>query len=51
MAPVALSDIYEDAERAFRQVAEQKGLDVHGRDRPRAAAVDRLRRAAAWARS
>src|SRR5437764_13232421 len=26
MAPVALSDIYEDAERAFRQVAEQKGL-------------------------
>jgi CheY-like chemotaxis protein len=27
MAPVALSDIYEDAERAFRQVAEQKGLD------------------------
>ncbi len=27
MAPVALSDIYEDAERAFRHVAEQKGLD------------------------
>ena len=27
MAPVALSDIYEDAERAFRQVAEQKGLE------------------------
>jgi signal transduction histidine kinase/CheY-like chemotaxis protein len=27
MAPVALSDIYEDAERAFRQVAEQKSLD------------------------
>jgi signal transduction histidine kinase/CheY-like chemotaxis protein len=27
MAPVALSDIYEDAERAFRQVAEQKNLD------------------------
>jgi signal transduction histidine kinase/CheY-like chemotaxis protein len=27
MAPVALSDIYEDAERAFRQVAEQKELD------------------------
>jgi HAMP domain-containing protein/signal transduction histidine kinase/CheY-like chemotaxis protein len=26
MAPVALSDIYEDAERAFRQVAEQKQL-------------------------
>jgi HAMP domain-containing protein/signal transduction histidine kinase/CheY-like chemotaxis protein len=26
MAPVALSDIYEDAERAFRQVAGQKGL-------------------------
>jgi HAMP domain-containing protein/signal transduction histidine kinase/CheY-like chemotaxis protein len=26
MAPVALSDIYEDAERAFRQVAEQNGL-------------------------
>jgi CheY-like chemotaxis protein len=27
MAPVAISDIYEDAERAFRQMAEQKGLD------------------------
>jgi HAMP domain-containing protein/signal transduction histidine kinase/CheY-like chemotaxis protein len=27
MAPVALSDIYEDAERAFRQVAEQKELE------------------------
>jgi signal transduction histidine kinase/CheY-like chemotaxis protein/HAMP domain-containing protein len=27
MAPVALADIYEDAERAFRQVAEQKGLE------------------------
>ncbi|HEV7177650.1 MAG TPA: response regulator, partial [Solirubrobacteraceae bacterium] len=27
MAPVALSDIYEDAERAFRQVAEQKSLE------------------------
>ena len=27
LAPVALSDIYEDAERAFRQVAEQKGLE------------------------
>jgi HAMP domain-containing protein/signal transduction histidine kinase/CheY-like chemotaxis protein len=26
MAPVALSDIYEDAERAFRQIAEQNGL-------------------------
>ena len=26
MAPVALSDIFQDAERAFRQVAEQKGL-------------------------
>jgi HAMP domain-containing protein/signal transduction histidine kinase/DNA-binding response OmpR family regulator len=26
MAPVAVSDIYEDAERAFRHVAEQKGL-------------------------
>src|SRR6202007_2621265 len=24
--PVALSDVYEDAERAFRHVAEQKGL-------------------------
>jgi HAMP domain-containing protein/signal transduction histidine kinase/DNA-binding response OmpR family regulator len=29
MAPVALADIYEDAERAFRQVAEQKGLDFN----------------------
>jgi signal transduction histidine kinase/HAMP domain-containing protein/DNA-binding response OmpR family regulator len=28
MAPVALADIYEDAERAFRHVAEQKGLDL-----------------------
>ncbi len=27
MAPVALDDIYEDAERAFRQVAEEKGLE------------------------
>ena len=27
MAPVALADIYEDAERAFRQIAEQKGLE------------------------
>jgi HAMP domain-containing protein/signal transduction histidine kinase/CheY-like chemotaxis protein len=27
MAPVALADIYEDAERAFRQVAEQNGLE------------------------
>ncbi len=27
MAPVALSDIYEDAERAFRHVAEQKQLE------------------------
>ena len=27
MAPVPLSDIYEDAERAFRQVAEQKELE------------------------
>ncbi|MBV9195505.1 MAG: response regulator, partial [Solirubrobacterales bacterium] len=27
LAPVALSDIYEDAERAFRQVAEEKGLE------------------------
>jgi CheY-like chemotaxis protein/two-component sensor histidine kinase len=27
MAPVALSDIYEDAERAFRQMAEEKGLE------------------------
>jgi HAMP domain-containing protein/signal transduction histidine kinase/CheY-like chemotaxis protein len=27
MAPVPLSDIYEDAERAFRQVAEEKGLE------------------------
>jgi signal transduction histidine kinase/HAMP domain-containing protein/CheY-like chemotaxis protein len=27
MAPVALSDIYEDAERAFRQVAEHKELE------------------------
>ncbi len=27
MAAVALSDIYEDAERAFRQVAEQKALE------------------------
>ncbi len=26
MAPVALSDIYEDAERAFRHVAEESGL-------------------------
>jgi len=26
MAPVALSEIYEDAERGFRQVAEQNGL-------------------------
>jgi CheY-like chemotaxis protein len=26
-APIALSDIYEDAERAFRQMAEQNGLD------------------------
>ena len=47
MAPVALSDIYEDAERAFRQVAEQKEPRVHRRDRSRAAALDRLRRAAA----
>jgi signal transduction histidine kinase/DNA-binding response OmpR family regulator/HAMP domain-containing protein len=27
LAPVALSDIYEDAERAFRQVAEEKSLE------------------------
>ena len=27
LTPVALSDIYEDAERAFRQVAEQNGLE------------------------
>ncbi len=27
IAPVALSDIYEDAERAFRQIAEQKSLE------------------------
>jgi signal transduction histidine kinase/HAMP domain-containing protein/CheY-like chemotaxis protein len=27
LAPVALSDLYEDAERAFGQVAEQKGLE------------------------
>jgi signal transduction histidine kinase/response regulator RpfG family c-di-GMP phosphodiesterase/HAMP domain-containing protein len=27
MGPVPLSDIYEDAERAFRQVAEQKNLE------------------------
>ena len=26
LAPVALSDVYQDAERAFRHVAEQKGL-------------------------
>src|SRR6516164_6732681 len=26
LAPVALSEVYEDAERAFRHVAEQKGL-------------------------
>ena len=26
LAPVALSDVYRDAERAFRHVAEQKGL-------------------------
>jgi len=26
LAPVALSDVYLDAERAFRHVAEQKGL-------------------------
>ena len=29
MAPVAISDIYEDAERAFRQMAEQKGLEFN----------------------
>jgi HAMP domain-containing protein/signal transduction histidine kinase/CheY-like chemotaxis protein len=29
MAPVALSDIYEDAERAFGQVAEQKELEFN----------------------
>ncbi len=33
--PVALSDIYEDAERAFRHVAEQKGLEFERRDRLR----------------
>ena len=49
IAPVPLSDICEDAERAFRHVAEQKGLDVHGRDRPEPAGVDRLRRPAARA--
>ena len=27
MGPVPLADIYEDAERAFRQVAEQKNLE------------------------
>ncbi len=27
MAPLAVADIYEDAERAFRQVAEEKGLE------------------------
>jgi HAMP domain-containing protein/signal transduction histidine kinase/CheY-like chemotaxis protein len=27
LAPVALSDIYEDADRAFRQIAEQKNLE------------------------
>ena len=27
MAPIALADIFEDAERAFRQVAEQNGLE------------------------
>src|SRR5438445_7338945 len=26
LAPVALSEVYEDADRAFRHVAEQKGL-------------------------
>ena len=26
LAPVALSDVYQDAERAFRHIAEQKGL-------------------------
>ena len=37
LAPVALSDVYQDAERAFRHVAEQKGLSFAGRDRPGAA--------------
>jgi signal transduction histidine kinase/CheY-like chemotaxis protein/HAMP domain-containing protein len=29
MGTISLSDIYEDAERAFRQVAEQNGLDFN----------------------
>jgi len=28
LAPVALSDVYQDADRAFRHVAEQKGLSL-----------------------
>ena len=47
MAPVALSDIYEDAERAFRQVAEQKGLTFTVEIDPALPRVDRVRRAAA----
>jgi signal transduction histidine kinase/DNA-binding response OmpR family regulator len=35
MAPVALADIYEDAERAFRQVAEEKGLEFQVEIDPR----------------
>ena len=34
LAPVPLSDVYQDAERAFRHIAEQKGLSFKVRDRP-----------------
>ena len=47
LTAVALSDVCQDAERAFRHIAEQKGLWFEDRDRPSAAVVDPVRRAAA----
>ena len=47
LAAVALSDVCQDAERAFRHIAEQKGLSFGVEIDPALAVVDRVRRAAA----